>query len=738
VTQAQSTAPGPARIRRRVLLVILDGFGFNPRTEKRILSRLATRLSPQQIDAIHRLTDDAWVAHAGGSARPSSDALIRLVLSPVLPSVALGSDFAGADYQALWHVYHSVREALGRVREALASTPADCGPAAPDGVRDGDGPSLLAHCSALLEEEALGSRYAIWYARSPFLNGLRNDFPTVPTEAAGLAAGYEDVTPAVQGNSETGHQQLANFIVAAQTPLEISTEIADGRFFENPALLECLKAVKERDSHLDVCFLLSGEYGNDGRVHTAWNHLEALLEAAFVRAGLRPEQVRLEAITDGRDCPPYSSIQKSGEQYGFLYKLQTLLRQYDAEESLAWVIGRGIAMDRDYEEARTEQDFRMLVNGEGDRVTTIAAAIEAVRELHASGGTDTSVPPMLVGKTSRTINAGDVFLDLNFRADRQRSKIAALLGARDFLEREAQKKGQHWTMDWLEPPADLAVYCLSEYHPDFADKYGAKVLYPIGPQAHNLFALVPEQSEAQGFAFRYLLTAESTKALHVGYFIRGRRELPVVASDEVRTILPSYGPEFGVATDDDYYKAPQMRAFALADVLVESLAKGEFDLIAVNFANTDMVGHLMPKRWNEAQRSVGLIDTVLETVVPVAQREGYDVIITADHGNVEDDDSSHTSNDVLTTFVSPDNGLELRNDPREPARLFDLPWSIVEMMGLTDAIIPHLPPIPEKIREQGLVGRSLVRVRKEASEMAQRSDGQMGAEREEHRRDSNL
>src|SRR4029077_14537765 len=140
------------------------------------------------------------------------------------------------------------------------------------------GTTLLQHLDSRVQEEALADRYAIWYARSPYLNGLRNDYPTVATEAAGLAAGYEDLVPAVQGNSETGHQQIGNFIVAAQTPLEISAEIADGRFFENPALVDCLKEVNRRGTTVNVCFLLSGEYGNDGRVHSCWNHLEALLQ----------------------------------------------------------------------------------------------------------------------------------------------------------------------------------------------------------------------------------------------------------------------------------------------------------------------------------------------------------------------------------------------------------------------------------------------------------------------------
>jgi 2,3-bisphosphoglycerate-independent phosphoglycerate mutase len=600
-------------------------------------------------------------------------------------------DLSDADFAVLTRTYRLTRQEMSR---------AGCGDT-----------TLLAHCQALLEEEALAARYAIWYARSPYLNALRNDYPTVPTEAAGLAAGYEDVTPAVQGNSETGHQQIGNFIVAAQTPLEISTEIADGSFFENPLLVECLKTVRERGTALDVCFLLSGEYGNDGRVHSAWNHLEALLDAAFVRARLSPSQLRIEAILDGRDSPPHSSIEQSGDQYGFLRKLQALLQRYDAEESLAWVIGRSIAMDRDYAESRTKQDFQMLVEGDGKRVADFDAAIEAVRGFHASGGTDTGVPPILVGAGTRTIQPGDVFLDLNFRADRQRAKVASLLGARDYLQREAGKKGQQWELDWLRPPANLAVYCLAEYDPDFEARYGAKVLYPTRPQAHNLFALVPEQSRAQRFNFRYLLTAESTKALHVGYFIRGRRELPVVPDEEERAIVPSYGPEYGVSTDDDYYKTPQMRAFSLAELVVEAVSRQELDLIAVNFSNTDMIGHLMPKRWDEAQRSVELIDTALETVVPAAMRHGYDVIITADHGNIEDDDSSHTANEILTTFVSPDDELELRRDPRERARLFDIPWCTVEIMGLEDAVLPHLPPIPGTIAEQGLVGRSLIRVR---------------------------
>jgi len=673
-----------------VLLIILDGFGFNERTELEILTKAAARISPAAAKQIETIARKANGKRGDTLVRPAA-ALIRLALSPVLPTTALDPVYAHVPYQRLVALRGEIRGQMGETQSGDAT--------------------LLELADGAVTEVALEQRYAVWSARSTYLNELRNSFPTVATQASGLAAGYEDVVPAVQGNSETGHQQIGNFVVAAQTPLEISSEIADGSFFQNEALLQALSEVQQRGSSLDICFLLSGEYGNDGRVHSAWNHLEALLEAVFVRAGLPPSRVRLEAITDGRDSPPYSSVRAAGKQYGFLHKLKALLGRYGAEESVAWVIGRSIAMDRDYEEERTKQDFRLLVESQGQRVPDLDAAIAAVQAFHDAGGSDTNVPPIVVGIGARAVGEGDVFLDLNFRADRQRAKVAALLGARDFLVREAAKKGRTWKMDWLVPPVGLSLYCLSEYHPDFAAKYGAKVLYPIRPQAHNLFAIVPQQSESQGFAFKYLLTAESTKALHVGYFIRGRREQPVVDGEETRTIVPSYGSEYGVSTDDDYYKTPQMRAFALVDVVVEALAKGGFDLIAVNLANTDMVGHLLPKRWDAAERSVTLVDTALATIVPAAQRAGYDTILTADHGNIEDDDSSHTANDVLTTFVSPDGAVSLCDDPRLRARLFDIPWSIVELMGLSDVIIPHLPPIPENIREQGLVGRCLVRVR---------------------------
>lgn len=708
MTGAANGARSNAVIRRPVLLVILDGFGFNPETEARVLDAAATRLGHEVTEQILALT--APSQRASVPLPPRS--LLELVIAPVLLTVATLPAYRGVAWPELQAAHQAARDAMA--------------------TAEYKGRTLLALADAAIRAEAERACYSLWLAQSPTINAMRNCYPTVVTQASGLAAGYEDVTPRVQGNSETGHQQLSNFIVAAQTPLEISSDIADGSFFRNPMLVKALAEVKRRGSHLDIFFLLSGEYGNDGRVHSAWNHLEATLEAAFNRAGLHPEQVRIEAILDGRDSPPRSSIEEDGGRYGFLYKLKQLLQRYNATQSLAWIIGRSLAMDRDYEERRVREDFELTVHGRGTPVVDIDAAIAAVRALHEQGYRDTNVPPIVIGDPPRCIEDGDVALDLNFRADRQREKVACLLGARAFLQRGATAKGRAWTLDWLQPPRDLAVYCMSEYHPELEQKYGAHILYPIKPQAHNLFAILAEQSRAQGFPFRYLLTAESTKALHVGYFIRGRREQPSVPGVEERRIIPSYGTEFGVDTDDDYYKTPQMRAFAIADFVVESLAQKRFDLIAANFSNTDMIGHLMPKRFEAAVRSIELIDTTLATIVPAALRFDFDVIITADHGNVEDDGSSHTVNDILTTFISPNDELRLCGDPRQPARLFDIPWCIVEIMGIAGRILPRLPTTPAVIEKQGLVGRSRItvaepfadsRAQTHALEMGAASDG---------------
>jgi 2,3-bisphosphoglycerate-independent phosphoglycerate mutase len=564
----------------------------------------------------------------------------------------------------------------------------------------------------LLREESVRQHYAIWAADTPYLFRLRREFPTVITTTCGPAAGYEEVEPKVQGNSETGHQQLGNLIVAAQPAREITLSIESGNFFENAVLREAVAKARDSEANLNVCTLLSGERGDDGRVHSCWNHLEAFLRLCFDECGLPPSKLRIQAILDGRDSPSHASVEGDGDQLNFMAKLVGLLRRYDAEDALAWVIGRSIGMDRDYVEARTKADYELLTKGEGVEANGYDGAVAAIKEMHENDCTDAYVEAICVCDrqgTKRTVSSGDVFVDLNFRADRQRAKIAALLGAREFLEREASLKGSTWKMDWMDEGLEVHAVCLTEYHPDLTEKHGAKVAFPTKAHAHNYLELASRASERGGFSFNYLLLAESTKALHVGYFVRGRREEVSVPGCEERMIVPSYGEALGVKTDDDYYKTPQMKAFEIAGVLANEMYRRHHDLIFVNFSNPDMIGHLIMKHFGAVVECIEVMNTLMGWVIPLAGRLGYTVIVTADHGNADDYSPKHGSHDVLTTFVPSTERVAVRSDLREKARLFDLPWCVLDILGITESVRALMPEVPAEIEKAGLVGRSLVR-----------------------------
>ena len=191
-----------------------------------------------------------------------------------------------------------------------------------------------------IQRVAREMRYVPWAANSQYAAGIRNRHVTVPTSAAGEWAGFEPLDPPVQGNSETGHQQIGNLVLAPQLSLEISNAIDSGAFFENQVLRAAVEHGAKPGGALNVTFMLSGTGGRDGRVHSAWNHLEAFLELVFERIGLSPNQVRIQAILDGRDSPPRASLERRDGVGGYLDRLEDLLDGYSATGSLAWVVGR--------------------------------------------------------------------------------------------------------------------------------------------------------------------------------------------------------------------------------------------------------------------------------------------------------------------------------------------------------------------------------------------------------------
>ena len=569
---------------QRIIEIIIDGYGYNPETEIEILKAVFGKLSPESKQ---QFQDDLLPAarnqHPGISEELAFILLFNRNWLVVHYNETVKRDLEGVS-----------SEALARIREKRAD------------LKDAY-PETCDEVCRLIVETAREKKYAAWAARTPFIDGLRENYPSASTKASGLEAGYEDLRPEVQGNSETGHQQLGNFTVAPQVPLEIAIDIESGRFHEHPVLNQAVEEAKRNNANLNITIMTSGEFGDDGRVHSCWNHLESFLKIVFDRHGMAPEKVRLQAILDGRDAPLKSSVEKDGDKLGFLYKLKDLMGKYDAVESVAWVVGRGIAMDRDYEEERTRTDYMLLTAGQGIEAENFDDAVEMVKKFHGEKIFDPFVKPIAVknknGKT-RKIEPGDVVVDLNFRADRQRARIAAFLNAGEFLQTEAGKKDKAWKLDWLKD-MNLSVYCLTEYHPALAE-YGAKIAYGIKPQPHNFLSIVAAHCSKTERPFKYLLGAESTKAVHMGYFIRGRREANENPDCEFRFVVPSFGEEHGILTDDDYYKTPQMKAFEVAGKLMNEFALGVYDLAIVNLSNPDMLGHLVNEHFEEGVKGAGI------------------------------------------------------------------------------------------------------------------------------------
>lgn len=552
--------------------------------------------------------------------------------------------------------------------------------------------------------------YVPWVAEVPDWSRVVNRNLTFPTLAAGIWVGYDDVDPPVQGNSETGHQQIGNLALAPQISLQISQSINDGAFYENPAINDAITQATTRGGNVNICFLFSGLTGSDGRVHSAWEHLEAMLELVFGRLKLPPRQVRLQAILDGRDAPAVGSLQLDGVEGGYLGELSRLLARFDAGESLAWIVGRSIAMDRDYREDCAQTNYALLTQGQGKHARGIDDVCDIVAEFHAQGGTDADVPPIVVhgdGCEPPTISSGDAFINLNFRSDRQRAITATLSNAKEYLHRESSARGRTWSMDWLRDDLPLSVCTIAEYDAEFAVRHGVQVAYQTRPHPLNF---ISAWDELVGDGSTYFLAAESVKASHMGYFLRGRREIPACVNSEVRWVIPSAATDAGVVSDSDYYKVPGMRTAEIVARVSDAMINESHRLMVCNLAAPDMVGHLLPKRWDAAIVAYRETCEALVTLSKVAAAEGVHMIVTSDHGNIEEYAPTHTANPVLTT-INPANS-EQRLEPaveQIEARLFDIPHCLARLLHVDpDAVQRYIDSSGAAPANARFLGRSLI------------------------------
>ncbi|MGH2358305.1 MAG: 2,3-bisphosphoglycerate-independent phosphoglycerate mutase [Candidatus Limnocylindria bacterium] len=423
---------------------------------------------------------------------------------------------------------------------------------------------------------------ALLAADMPVWRRLTAEWPTCTLRAAGEAVGL----PAGQmGNSEVGHVNLgAGFRVLQDLP-RISQAIADGSFFENEALRAACHHALERGTRMHLLGLVG-----PGGIHAVDEHIVAMVELAH-RSGLRPDQVLLQAFTDGRDTPPRSA----GEL------LPALEARVAGRATLATVSGRYYAMDRDRRWERTGRAWEAVVHGIG---LEAGSGAEAVGAAYARGEGDEFIQPAVVAGYGG-MGDGDAVVHLNFRADRARQLTAALaLDGFDAFDRGGR-------------PSDLLVTTLTEYQAP--DELPVAVAFPplvIDSLAAHLSRLGKRQ----------LHVAETEKYAHVTYFFNGGVEEPFPGED--RILVPSNRE---VPT---YDLAPEMMAGPITDRLVEGIGWGAFDFVVANYANPDMVGHTGV--WDAAVRAAEVVDACLGRVVDATLQAGGALVITADHGNIEE------------------------------------------------------------------------------------------------------
>ncbi len=475
---------------------------------------------------------------------------------------------------------------------------------------------------------------AIAQAKKPNLDKLMADWPFVEGQASGLFVGLPD---GQMGNSEVGHMNMGAGRIVYQDLTRITKAVEDGDFFENPALLAAMYSAKARGTALHLFGLMS-----DGGVHSHTKHLFALLELAK-RVGLK--NVYVHAFMDGRDTPP-----TSGKEY--LTELDEKMDELGIGK-IATVIGRYYAMDRDKRWERLKIAYRALTDGIGAAAPT---AEEGIQASYDKGVTDEFVEPIIPekgGAAASRVKDGDSIIFFNFRPDRAREISRAFLDEGfDGFERRQLK--------------DLCYVFFTDYDPTIPH-------HLVAFEKQSLANTLGEYLSSLGL--KQLRLAETEKYAHVTFFFNGGVETPNAGED--RILVPS--PK--VAT---YDLQPEMSAYAVADELVKAIESGKYDVIIINFANPDMVGHTGV--FEAAVKAIEAVDACVGRAVEALLKVGGQMFLCADHGNADEmfnletgePMTAHSTNPVPFVLVNAGEGLKLK----EGGRLCDIAPTLLEMMGL--------------------------------------------------------
>ena len=468
---------------------------------------------------------------------------------------------------------------------------------------------------------------AIAAAKKPNIDRLMAQYPCTTIGASGMDVGLPD---GQMGNSEVGHTNIGAGRVVFQDLPRITKSIADGDFFQNPAYNHAMDACKEKGTSLHLMGLLS-----DGGVHSHIQHLFALLKMAKDKD---LEKVYIHAFLDGRDVSPTSGAD-------FVAQTVEKCRELGVGK-IATVMGRYYAMDRDKRWDRVEQAYDAMVYGESAAFNPVPVA--AVKDSYAAGITDEFVEPVVCDQDG-TISDNDSVIFFNYRPDRAR-EITRTLVDPDF---------DGFTRQFFP----VTFVCNTEYD---ATMPNVEVAFPRNTVRNGLGEYLSQMGMTQ------LRIAETEKYAHVTFFFNGGSETVFPGEDRCLVASPK------VAT---YDLQPEMSAYEVCDKCVERIESGAYDVIILNFANCDMVGHTGV--FDAAVKAVETVDECVGRVVDTTLKMGGIAMITADHGNAEQMEeadgspmTAHTTNPV--PFILCGAGTELRSG----GRLADIAPTILDVMGL--------------------------------------------------------
>ena len=474
---------------------------------------------------------------------------------------------------------------------------------------------------------------AIALANTPVMDKLKKEFPYVEGQASGLFVGLPD---GQMGNSEVGHMNMGAGRIVYQELTRITKAIEDGDFFENKALKEAVEHCKKENSALHFMGLVSS-----GGVHSHIRHIYGLLELAK-REGLK--KVYLHAFLDGRDTPP-----DSGKS--FLMDVEKKMRELGVGE-IATISGRYYAMDRDKNYDRVEKAYRAMVDGTGEKASSVEEAIDAS---YAKKVYDEFVLPTVIEKDGavHTVSDGDAMIFFNFRPDRAREICHAFCDDEfNFFNRGPRKK--------------VFFVCFTDYDPTIPNK---RVAFEKEEIHNTLGEVVSNLGKNQ------LRIAETEKYAHVTFFFNGGKEEPYKNEDRILVPSPKEVPTYDLK--------PEMSCYTVTEKLTEAIRSGKYDLVVANFANPDMVGHTGVL--SAAIKAIEVVDECMGKVVDAVESMHGNLFILADHGNADimidektgEPYTAHTTNPVPFILVS-----EEKHKLREGGCLADVAPTLLELMGI--------------------------------------------------------